>query len=75
MRLEQPFKESIRQKRASCTWRSNWVRRIGSWRWATGCAGRAAIRWRRGHRGAARVHRQGQGALRAGAGGERAQLL
>ena len=31
MHLEQP-KESIREKHASCTWPSNWVRRIGNWR-------------------------------------------
>ena len=41
MRLEQPFEESIREKRASCTWRSSWVRRIGKWRWATGYAARS----------------------------------
>ena len=30
MRLEQPFKKSIRQKRARCTWRSSWVRPVAS---------------------------------------------
>jgi hypothetical protein len=43
MHLEQPFKESIREKRASCTWPSNWLRRIGNWRWATGRAARVTM--------------------------------
>ena len=49
-----------------------------NWKLALGDGVRSPSRYTvsgRGHRGAARVHRQGQGALRACAGGGRAQLL